>query len=485
MIFAFSKQKIPKDQKPSDFFERVRGKYAFLLNIKENDYQHYTCIGYDPFLVLMAKNNLVTVLNPRNSSSKQKIKTNSPLKFLRDFFLKYRVKNTAEVFSAGRGVSHFAGGAAGFFSYDFGVKMMGIKQKTIDDTSLPDFVFCFADKLIIFDHRKKELYFVGLGETPKDAENKVKQIKKDIERERKISSPGKTGILKSNMDFPQYKAKISAIKKLLYSGETYQVNFSQRFSGSCSANPWEIYKNIEQGNVRNLGRNQNRPSASRRDSAIPPYSCYFEFPDFQIVSASPELLFQKHGNIIETLPIKGTVPRGGNSIKDAKQIRKLLASEKDAAELAMIVDLERNDLGRVCKIGSVKVVNNRAIQKLSHVIHTFARIKGLLRDDKDIFDLIEALFPGGSITGCPKKRTVEIIDKLEDFKRGVYTGSAGFIGFNGDVYMNILIRTMLFKDKKVYFQVGGGIVADSNPKKEYEETLDKARGLFKALKENL
>jgi para-aminobenzoate synthetase component 1 len=175
------------------------------------------------------------------------------------------------------------------------------------------------------------------------------------------------------------------------------------------------------------------------------------------------------------------VRRGKTEEEDARLVDELLASKKDDAELSMIVDLERNDLGKVCAPGTVKVEAHREIQKLSHVIHTYSRVSGKLAARKDVFDVIEAVFPGGSITGCPKKRTMEIIDALEDYKRGIYTGSAGFISFSGDMDLNILIRTMLFNKEKVYFQVGGGIVIDSDPKSEYVETLNKAEGMRLAL----
>ena len=240
------------------------------------------------------------------------------------------------------------------------------------------------------------------------------------------------------------------------------MNFSQRFMADCSLDPWRVYLNLRRIN----------PS---------PYGCYFDFDDYQIVSCSPELLCEKMGNLVRTRPIKGTVKRGKSTADDKKQIDKLLSSVKDQAELAMIVDLERNDLGKVCDFGTVKVIEHRKVEKYAHVIHTVSTIEGKLKAGKDFFDTFEAVFPGGSITGCPKTRTIEIIDRLEDFRRGIYTGSAGFIGFDGNAVMNILIRTVLFKCGKMYYQVGGGIVMDSVALDEYKETLDKAESLRLAL----
>ena len=185
--------------------------------------------------------------------------------------------------------------------------------------------------------------------------------------------------------------------------------------------------------------------------------------------------------MLESWPIKGTIPRGRDAREDARNAKRLTASEKDDAELSMIVDLVRNDLGRVSEPGSVKVEGHRELMKLSHVMHTYSRVSGKLARGKDLFDAIRSVFPGGSITGCPKKRTMEIIDKLEDFKRGIYTGSAGYISFSGDADLNILIRSILLKDGRIWFQAGGGIVIDSDAGKEYEESVDKARAIMETL----
>jgi para-aminobenzoate synthetase component 1 len=295
-----------------------------------------------------------------------------------------------------------------------------------------------------------------------EAERVLDLMLVDVQKPAGLRGVGSVGELASNLSRDQYGAKIDQLKKYLQQGDTYQANFSQRFSADADADPWKIF----------LKLTKITPA---------PFGSFFEFPDFSVVSCSPELLVRKRGKVVETWPIKGTVPRGKNTGEDERLAARLLNSDKNEAELNMIVDLERNDLGKVCELGSVKVTAHKEIQKYSHVIHTVSKVTGMLRSDSDIFDLIQALFPGGSITGCPKKRTMEIIDQLEDFKRGVYTGSAGYMSLNGDLDFNILIRTLLFKDQKVYFNSGGGIVIGSDAQEEYAETLQKAESLKLAL----
>lgn len=469
----FEKKSLLQGETLQDFFEHLRGDYAFLLESgKGGDVgARYSYIGYDPFCLVWCENGEVQMRQLRDfmgdkKSGVDKMIQGEPLQILRELMGRFNFKGAGQV--------PFFGGAAGFFGYDFGADLMKVKQRVFDDLKMPDFYFGFYDKIIAFDHQAGEIYLCAVAETDLAAKRKIEQIKEDLMRPLRLSSKGTIGKLESNLSKKTYIQKVEKVKELLSAGETYQVNFSQRFSADCVSDSWTIYKKL-----------------AAIDPA--PYACYFQYPDFAIVSASPELLVRKRGRNVETWPIKGTVKRAvarnSEGDSDVAQVAQLLASQKDQAELTMIVDLERNDLGKVCETGSVRVAssgvgnlqNFREIQKLSHVIHTFSRVQGKLSANKDIFDLVEAIFPGGSITGCPKKRTMEIIDQLEDFKRGIYTGSAGWIGFHGDSEFNILIRTMLLKDGRVYFQAGGGIVVDSDSEKEFEETLDKVEALREAL----
>lgn len=269
--------------------------------------------------------------------------------------------------------------------------------------------------------------------------------------------------LRTSLLREEFFLKIAKIKEYLRAGETYQVNFSYPF-----------YVHVPPS----FSASQFFHELSLRNPS--PHPFFYENDDIAIISNSPELLargWREAGKfMVETRPIKGTMPRGRTTAEDELQIKKLLASKKDEAELTMIVDLERNDLGKVCKAGTVRVVQHRAVEKYSHVIHTASVVQGELEAGKDVFDVLEAVFPGGSVTGCPKKRTMEIIDELEETWRGVYCGSAGTIEADGSFEFNIMIRTA-FLDKRtglLTFRSGGGIVIDSDPEKEYEETLHKA-----------
>jgi para-aminobenzoate synthetase component 1 len=211
-----------------------------------------------------------------------------------------------------------------------------------------------------------------------------------------------------------------------------------------------------------------------------PYMGYLQFPEFQLVSGSPELLVKKKGEVVSTRPIAGTRSRGKTDAEDLLLAKELIENEKERAEHVMLVDLERNDLGRVCQYGTVEVNEFMAIEKYSHVMHIVSNVQGVLAMDKDVDDIIEATFPGGTITGAPKVRTMEIIEELEPVRRSVYTGSIGWIGFDGDMELNISIRTMIAKDGMAYVQAGAGVVIDSVPKREYKESLKKAAALWKA-----
>lgn len=270
----------------------------------------------------------------------------------------------------------------------------------------------------------------------------------------------------SNLTYEEYLQKIARIKEYLYAGETYQVNFSQKFQAPYEGDAFELYQKITAIN----------PS---------PFPFFMETDDFAVISNSPERLFKLRQGVLETRPMKGTMPRGQSEEEDTQNIRKLLASEKERAELAMIVDLERNDLGKLCEPGSVEVNEDRVVEKYSHVIHTVSNVRGVLSQQYDWYDALRAMHPGGSITGAPKKRTMEIIQKLEGEPRGIYCGCAGYIDLSGECDFNILIRTLWLDKKKnggvLTFRSGGGIVVDSDPQKEYEETLHKAAALFTAI----
>jgi para-aminobenzoate synthetase component 1 len=279
----------------------------------------------------------------------------------------------------------------------------------------------------------------------------------------------------SNFSKENYLTAVERAKQYINAGDIYQVNLSQRFQTQIEASPYEIYKRLRKINPE-------------------PFSCYLKFDNKHVISSSPERFLslqntpdgtgkQSEGMVrnIQTRPIKGTRPRGKDEVINKKMKKELLSSKKDDAELAMIVDLERNDLGRVCNYNTVKVIEKKALEEHPTVYHLVATVEGKLHSRYDAIDLLKATFPGGSITGAPKVRAMQIIDELEPTKRSVYTGAMGYLSFNGNIDFNIAIRTFLVKDDHIFFQVGGGIVADSNPEDEYQETLHKARALIETL----
>jgi len=277
-----------------------------------------------------------------------------------------------------------------------------------------------------------------------------------------ISTTVEPLILKGGFTHKEYVAAVEKGRQYIIAGDIFEVNLSQRFEAELAITPYELYRRLRQINPA-------------------PFACYLDFDEVSVVSASPERFLCLRGDRVETRPVKGTRRRGKSPEEDEILASELLNSPKDRAENIMIVDLERNDLGRVCRFGTVKVTELAILEVFPTVFHLTSTVVGRLREDMDGIGLLQATFPGGSITGAPKVRAMEIIDELEPTKRSVYTGSIGYLSFNGDLDLNIAIRTFLVKEKKAYFQVGGAVVYDSDPEAEYQETLDKARALFDAL----
>ncbi|GFP27966.1 aminodeoxychorismate synthase component I [Candidatus Hakubella thermalkaliphila] len=269
-------------------------------------------------------------------------------------------------------------------------------------------------------------------------------------------------IIYSNFDKEDYLKAIKKAIDYIFAGDIFQVNLSQRFESEIAISPFQLYKRLRAINPA-------------------PFAAFLNFEGVVVASSSPERFLRRSGNVVETRPIKGTRPRGKTPDEDQRLAQELLSSPKDRAENIMIVDLERNDLGRVCQYGSVHVPELLTIEEYPTVFHLVSTIKGTVPPDKDNVDIVKACFPGGSITGAPKVRAMEIIDELEPTRRSVYTGAIGYLDFGGQMDLNIVIRTFIIKENRAYFQAGGGIVADSDPEAEYQETLDKARALMEAV----
>ena len=406
----------------------------------------YSFIGFNPFKIIKYKNT-----------------KENPLDNLRNELNKYKVENNTHL--------PFIGGAVGYLSYDLGNYIEHLPRTAKDDTNVYDLYFGLYNLVIVVDHLENKTYIatpnLNIEKEEKliiDIENKIKKAEingiEEICYEEKNVEPIK---LNSNFTKASFENSVRKVQDYIRQGDIYQANLTQRFNGKTTLSSYELYRDL-------------------RKVSPAPFGALLNFEHSKILSNSPERFIKCIDNRIETRPIKGTRPRGKTIEEDLRLQDELRNSEKDRAELLMIVDLERNDIGRVSKIGSVKVPELFVIEPYANVNHLVATVEGRLKDNLDCIDVIKATFPGGSITGAPKIRAMEIIDELEPTQRNVYTGSIGYIGFNGDMDLNIAIRTIIKQGENVYFQVGGGMTWDSNPEDEYQETLDKAKSIMKALR---
>jgi para-aminobenzoate synthetase component I len=352
----------------------------------------------------------------------------------------------------------FTSGAFTLFSYDFGKYLEKTHDISVDDLNLPDLYMAFPGEIIVKDELNNLFYYCG--NIKKDwKDGKIEEIKikySEIEK-------GNEDIFKKNIDKSEFYEMVEKAKRYIKEGDIFQVNLSQRFSAEFNKkNGLELYKILRKIN----------PS---------PFASYVNTEDFSIISQSPErLIALSKDRIAQSRPIAGT--RRFRQENEAEMENELLLSEKERAEHVMLVDLERNDIGKIAKFGTVSADEFMIIEKYSHVMHIVSNIKGELREDIDWLELICSMFPGGTITGAPKIRSMEIIEELEPTKRGFYTGSLGFVGFNGTLDINIIIRSFILKSGYAYFQTGAGIVYDSEPEKEYFETINKARAMMLAYK---
>ncbi|MDF2592027.1 MAG: pabB [Clostridia bacterium] len=430
--------------------------YCFLLDssMENEKLGRYTFMGSKPFLVFKSKNQGITIEENNNTRSL----IGNPFDILKELLEKYKNEDN--------GMIPFLGGAVGYFAYDMGHHIEELPRIALDDVRIPDSCFGFYDSIIAIDHQGSDTYIIanGIKEKP---ENLVEEIKRKLSTINALSLDRMPGIacgeIQSNFVKEDYLKAVQSIKDYIRAGDIYQANLTQRFKCDTEEAPFSIYSRLRQLNPA-------------------PFACYMNFGEGYILSSSPERFLKIHDNLIETRPIKGTRPRGRTAEEDNANKAELLSSEKDKSELLMIVDLERNDLGKVSRTATVRVPELFYPEEYATVHHLVAAVTGEKQEGLDAIDVIKAAFPGGSITGAPKIRSMEIIDELEPTQRNIYTGSIGYMGFNGSIDLNIAIRTIVMKDGTAYFQAGGGIVWDSIPELEYEETLHKARALFRTLK---
>lgn len=436
----------------------------------------YSFIGFEPYLVFKVKNGLIEI----TTRGRRAVSHGMPLRRLRSLLSAYKQKPLETL-------PPFQGGAAGMFSYDFVQYFEKLPKTAKDRLKIPDAHFFMIDKLIAFDHCDKKAWIIicpaakdtdlGYADIDVNWSEKYDEAKEELQvissrlqgsesnmRDTQNFKPATCDLLlKHEMSKKQYLEIVKRAKEYIAAGDIFQANLSLRVSAEIGDTaPWNIYKILRLIN----------PS---------PFAGFIDFGEYQIVSSSPERLVCVNNRIIETRPIAGTRPRGKDRAEDEIMRSEMLLNEKERAEHIMLIDLERNDIGRVSDYGSVYVDELMITEDYSHVMHIVSNIKGLLASDKNCFDAIRATFPGGTITGVPKVRCMEIIDELEPVSRGPYTGSFGYIGFSGNMDMNIIIRTFTIKNGIAYVQAGAGIVADSDPEKEYYESLKKAEALIKTL----
>jgi len=356
----------------------------------------------------------------------------------------------------------FNGGAMGYFSYDLVRRLETLPVIAEDEEHIAEMAVGIYEWAVIVDHHQQKSYLVGQCEE-RHWQGLIEQFSK-LPKKQEHDAFKVVSDIKSNMDKDFYVQAFNRIKHYLKEGDCYQVNLAQRFVAACEGDPWTAYQSLRKLNAA-------------------PFSCYLNLPEVQILSSSPERFLKLTDNVVETKPIKGTRPRKQDYSEDQQQIKDLENSKKDRAENLMIVDLLRNDISKTCKKGSVKVPVIFDVESYATVHHLVSTVTGILAENQHALDLLKSCFPGGSITGAPKIRAMEIIEELEPTRRGVYCGAIGYIGFNGNMDTNIAIRTLVHSEHTIRFWAGGGIVNDSVAEDEYQECFDKAAAMLNLLQQ--
>lgn len=424
---------------------------AFLDSSLVNQLGRYSIIGAYPYLRLVKDDSGFYINGQKTTESTFE-------EYLKKYLLEHKDENKSSL--------PIVSGAIGYFSYEYGRKLMQVPSCKENLVSIPDAMLIFYDFYVIEDRHEKKTYLVANGIT-EDVEKLLSCV------ERQISEPAEETVgictdsfnieVTPNFEKEEYKQAVDDMIRYIIEGDIYITNMTQQLKVKSDKKPLDVFYNLR----------ENNPS---------PFGGYMDYGDFQIVCASPERFLKMKQGHVNTRPIKGTRKRGETPEEDLFMRTELENSEKDKSELLMIVDLERNDLNRVCRPGSVKVNELFTVEEYATVFHLVSDIEGELEEGKTVMDLLEAAFPGGSITGAPKYRAMEIIDELENNQRSLYTGSIGYLTLDGDCDFNIVIRTALHKDGMYYLGVGGGITAESDLEFEYEETLQKAKAVLEAMK---
>ncbi|KNY25279.1 anthranilate synthase component I [Pseudobacteroides cellulosolvens] len=458
---------------PISLFKRFEdSQYCFLLESVEGGekWARYSFIGRNPFLIVKSRNGR-NYIEDRNGN--KTIEDGNPIEVIKALMGKYRGADIPKL-------PRFNGGAVGFFGYDLIRYYENLPNIPEDDLDLPESHFMFTDEVIVFDHLKQKIHIIvnmhvngNIERAYNSTTERIKAIYKEILSSRwkinenikpELSTSNKEFNFTSNISREKFCENVVRAKQYIKDGDIFQVVLSQRLCVETDHEPLDIYRVLRVLN----------PS---------PYMYYLKLDDYRIIGSSPEMLVRVEDGVAETCPIAGTRKRGSTKEEDEALEKELLADKKECAEHTMLVDLGRNDIGKVSKYGTVKVNNLMHIERYSHVMHIVTNVVGELNEDKTPFDALMSVLPAGTVSGAPKVRAMEIIDELENVKRGPYAGAIGYLSFNSNLDSCITIRTMVIKDNKAYIQAGAGIVADSVPEMEYEETLNKAKALLKALEE--
>ncbi len=455
----------------SAFLKLGQGRFSYLLESVEMEegLGRYSFLGIDPFLLFEFRGKEVILCS---AESREVLSAhNGPLEVLKKVMARFEVPSLP-------GLPRFFGGAVGYVGYDVIRFWEKVSAKNPDDLNLPDALFMFAKVLVIFDHRDHRIKVVSYafldGREPpgKTYEEATKRIDEVMAKLRKSTAgliskdPDQRGrrLAKatSNLTCSSYEGIVRKAKEYIREGDIFQVVLSQRLTRRISSSGFNIYRALRSLN----------PS---------PYMYYLRCGDFEIVGSSPEILVRVEGGDVTLRPIAGTKRRGRNQSEDKALAKELLTDPKERSEHVMLVDLGRNDVGRVCRYGTVKVSELMVVERYSHVMHLVSNVEGKLKRNLDQYGLLRACFPAGTVSGAPKVRAMEIIEELEPTARGLYAGALGYFSFSGNMDTCIIIRTIIVKDGFAHIQAGAGIVADSNPRREYQETMNKTRALTRAI----
>jgi len=461
--------RLRKDAKASFLLESVEGGERF---------GRYSFIGRNPSFTLRT-HNLQTIMQSRLRPDTQQRgaggqASNHSIPVGNNYF--DHISSLLDGYTIPKlpGLPRFTGGLVGFIGYDLIRHIENIPETVVNDNNVDDAILGFYPTIVAFDHFKQRITFIAnviidknkdLLEQYNTACNEIKLLRFSLLSS--LTSGGKftagADHVSANISREEFEKNVCTAKEYINAGDIFQGVLSQRFDVPYRGDVFNVYRALRVVN----------PS---------PYLYYLDHGDTQVIGSSPEILVRKEGDIAETFPIAGTRPRGANEAEDIQLERELLADEKERAEHIMLVDLGRNDIGRVCKPGSVKVNELMHLVRYSHVIHIASRVSGAVKNGVTAVDVFKAAFPAGTVSGSPKVRAMEIIDELEKSRRGIYAGGVGYFDFAGNMDMCIAIRTLYAKNGTLYFQTGAGIVADSIPEKEYEETINKSMAMREAIR---